>query len=73
VNGNIKAKTAVELCAPARVRGDIETPSFSMEKGVVFQGQSTMPVESASSAASRPVAVVPARNGDGRSVPAPVG
>ena len=43
VNGNIRAKDAVELHAPARVRGDVETPSFSLEKGVVFQGQTSMP------------------------------
>jgi cytoskeletal protein CcmA (bactofilin family) len=53
VNGNIKAKSGVELHAPAKVRGDIETPSFSMEKGVVFQGQSTMPSE-VGAAAARP-------------------
>ncbi len=43
VTGNIRAKNAVELHAPARVKGDVETPSFSLEKGVVFQGQTTMP------------------------------
>jgi cytoskeletal protein CcmA (bactofilin family) len=64
VNGNIKAKTAVELHSTAKVRGDIETPSFSMEKGVVFQGQSTMPVEGASSVV-RTVQTTP-RVGDGR-------
>jgi cytoskeletal protein CcmA (bactofilin family) len=42
VNGNIKAKTAVELHHPARVRGNIETPSLMLEKGVVFQGESHM-------------------------------
>ena len=42
VIGNIKAKVAVELHPPARVRGDIETPSLSIEKGVVFQGHSSM-------------------------------
>jgi cytoskeletal protein CcmA (bactofilin family) len=57
VNGNIKARTAVELHAPAKLRGDVETPSFSMEKGVVFQGQSTMPADRpAGLAASRPAA-----------------
>src|SRR5512133_4369389 len=45
VNGNIRAKNAVELHAPARVTGDVETPSFSLEKGVVFQGQTTMPAD----------------------------
>jgi cytoskeletal protein CcmA (bactofilin family) len=59
VNGNIKAKTAVELHTPGKVRGDIEAPSFSMEKGVVFQGHSSMPGEVAPAAAPRPVVVAP--------------
>lgn len=42
VNGNIRAKASVELHAPARVRGDISTPSLSVEKGVIFQGTSKM-------------------------------
>jgi cytoskeletal protein CcmA (bactofilin family) len=53
VTGNIRATTAVELHAPARVRGDVEAPSFSMEKGVVFQGQSTMPAERTAAPAPR--------------------
>ncbi|HET8539737.1 MAG TPA: polymer-forming cytoskeletal protein [Anaeromyxobacter sp.] len=76
VNGNIKAKTAVELHAPAKVRGDVETPSFSMEKGVVFQGQSTMPVDGAPAAAPRPVVVASRsgeRHGESRGAPATLG
>lgn len=42
INGNVKAKTAVELHHPARMRGNIETPSLMVEKGVVFEGQSKM-------------------------------
>jgi cytoskeletal protein CcmA (bactofilin family) len=42
VNGNIKAKRAVELHAPARVRGNIETPSLYIDKGVTFEGFSKM-------------------------------
>ncbi len=38
VNGSIRAKTAVELHRTARVRGDIETPSLSVESGVFFHG-----------------------------------
>ncbi len=38
VNGNIKAKSAVELHDPAKVRGDIETPSLTVEKGVFLLG-----------------------------------
>ncbi len=42
VNGNIRAKTSVELHHPAKVRGNVETPSLMVEKGVVFEGQSKM-------------------------------
>jgi cytoskeletal protein CcmA (bactofilin family) len=42
VNGSINAKTAIEFRHPAKVRGDIETPSLMIEKGVLFQGQSKM-------------------------------
>src|SRR5437763_16775898 len=42
VNGNIKAKRAVELHAPARVRGNIETPSLYVDKGVIFEGNCRM-------------------------------
>ena len=38
VNGSIRANTGVELHRAARVRGDIETPSLSVESGVFFHG-----------------------------------
>ena len=38
VTGNIRAKRAVELHAPARVKGNIETPSLYIDKGVIFEG-----------------------------------
>ena len=38
VKGRIKATSAVELRPSARVRGDIETPSLSLEKGGFFEG-----------------------------------
>ncbi len=50
VNGNIKAKTAVELHHPAKLRGNVESPSLAIDKGVVFQGESKMtPAEKSSS------------------------
>ena len=54
VNGNIKATSAVELRQPARVRGNIESPSISIEKGVFFQGEMKMdlPARGAASTAS---------------------
>jgi cytoskeletal protein CcmA (bactofilin family) len=42
VTGNIRAKKSVELHAPARVRGNIETPSLFIDKGVTFEGHSKM-------------------------------
>jgi cytoskeletal protein CcmA (bactofilin family) len=52
VTGNIRAKRAVELHAPARVKGNIETPSLYIDKGVIFEGFSKM--EGIGGAADRP-------------------
>ncbi len=38
VNGNIQAKTAVEIRNSGKVRGDLETPALVIEKGALFQG-----------------------------------
>jgi cytoskeletal protein CcmA (bactofilin family) len=38
VNGNIQAKTAVELLRTARVHGDVQTPSVRLEKGAHLNG-----------------------------------
>jgi len=40
--GNVKAKRSVELYAPARVHGDIATAQLYLDKGVTFDGRSTM-------------------------------
>jgi cytoskeletal protein CcmA (bactofilin family) len=42
VEGNIKAKTALELHAPGRVVGNIHSPSLYIDKGVEFQGTCRM-------------------------------
>jgi len=42
VSGNIRAKTAVEFHHPAKYRGNVETPSLMVEKGVIFEGQAKM-------------------------------
>ncbi len=44
IHGDIKAKSAVELHHPARMKGNIETPSLMIEKGVSFEGQCKMDV-----------------------------
>ena len=40
--GNIKAKTRVELRAPAQIEGTVETPALSVEDGVLLNGTVTM-------------------------------
>lgn len=42
ISGNIRAKTSVELHHPAKVHGNVETPSLMIEKGVLFEGQAKM-------------------------------
>src|SRR5512132_309394 len=37
VEGNIRATGTIELHQPARVKGNIETPSLAMDKGVLFE------------------------------------
>ena len=42
VNGSLKAKYRVEIHNPAIFRGDILTPSLSVDEGVIFEGSSKM-------------------------------
>ena len=42
VVGNVRAKRAVEIHAPGRVRGNIMTPSLFIDKGVIFEGNCQM-------------------------------
>jgi cytoskeletal protein CcmA (bactofilin family) len=56
VNGNVKAKTSVELHHPAKMRGNIETTSLAIDKGVVFEGQCKMEgIDKGSSSRPSPV------------------
>ena len=48
VHGNIHAKRSVEIHTPARVRGNISTPSLSIDKGVIFDGNCQMEQNGAS-------------------------
>lgn len=58
INGNVKAKTAVEIHHTGKVRGELETPSLSIEKGALFQGAVQM--EPRTKAASSKVTAVAA-------------
>jgi cytoskeletal protein CcmA (bactofilin family) len=54
--GNVKAKTRVELRAPAHVDGTIEAPALSVEDGVTLNGTITMNLGE-NTPASKPVEV----------------
>src|SRR6478735_12486177 len=38
VEGNIRATQLIELHNPGRVKGNMETPALSIDKGVMFEG-----------------------------------
>ena len=42
VTGDLTAVTEIKLTASAKVNGNIQTPSLTIEKGATFQGQSRM-------------------------------
>lgn len=42
IEGNVFAKSAVEIQAPGVLRGNLSTPSLTIGRGVVFEGTSHM-------------------------------
>src|SRR5687768_7160829 len=42
VEGNIRATNTIELHQPGKIRGNVETPNLSMDKGVIFEGSIKM-------------------------------
>jgi cytoskeletal protein CcmA (bactofilin family) len=55
VTGNIRARNAIELYLPARVAGNLWSPSIFIDKGVKVEGSCTMaPVEPPSGVADAP-------------------
>jgi len=45
LRGNVKAKTRVELHAPAKLFGNMETPILVIQEGVIFDGHCQMTKE----------------------------
>lgn len=43
VHGNIRASSSVKVYSGGEVHGNIETPTISMEEGVIFEGNCTRP------------------------------
>jgi cytoskeletal protein CcmA (bactofilin family) len=42
VEGNVKATQLIELKQPGRVKGNLEAPALSMDRGVIFEGSMKM-------------------------------
>ena len=55
VVGNITASQSVELHSPARVRGNLASPSLLIEKGVTFEGSCSMDARRAAKPEPAPV------------------
>jgi cytoskeletal protein CcmA (bactofilin family) len=54
VTGNIRARSAIELYVPARIVGNLWSPSIFIDRGVKVEGSCTMaPIESADEATAR--------------------
>jgi cytoskeletal protein CcmA (bactofilin family) len=57
VEGNIRATQLIELHNPGRVKGNMETPALSIDKGVMFEGSCKM--ESIGKGAAPPTPLTP--------------
>jgi cytoskeletal protein CcmA (bactofilin family) len=57
VEGNIRATQLIELHNPGRVKGNMETPALSIDKGVMFEGSCKM--ESIGKGAAPPTPLPP--------------
>jgi cytoskeletal protein CcmA (bactofilin family) len=55
VEGNIRATQMIELHQPGRVKGNIEAPTLSMDKGVIFEGSCKMEAIGKGGAAAPPL------------------
>ncbi len=54
VHGNVRAKASIEIHAPAKMIGNIHSPSVFIDRGVEFQGSCRMdPVEETRDAADK--------------------
>lgn len=60
VHGDLTATEKIELYPPAKVYGNIRTPSLMVEEGVIFEGTCRMSsIQSERAALAEPVAVSP--------------
>lgn len=61
MEGNIRATQLVELHQPGRIKGNIETPNLSIDRGVIFEGTCKMENLGKGGAATTPAEAAPAK------------
>jgi cytoskeletal protein CcmA (bactofilin family) len=61
IEGNIKAVQLIELHASGRIKGNVETPAFSIERGGTFEGSSKMENLSKGAAPAAPTPIEAAK------------
>jgi cytoskeletal protein CcmA (bactofilin family) len=64
VIGNIRAKSAVEIHAPGRLKGNVVTPTLQIDRGVIFEGSCQMENIEDKLRVKAPAAPLP-KHGDG--------
>ena len=57
VEGNVTAKEKVELAAPARLIGNVDSPRLVVTEGVVFDGDCSMGVAKQTSGGATPPSI----------------
>ena len=57
VEGNIKASQLIELHQPGRVKGNLDTPALSIDRGVMFEGSCKMETGGKMGAAPPPLSL----------------
>src|SRR5215471_3399210 len=60
VHGNVRAKQSLELHAPAKLVGNIHSPSIFIDRGVEFQGSCRMDALDGAAATRAPAVEAPA-------------
>src|SRR6476659_2299809 len=59
VEGNIRATQLIELHQPGRIKGNLETPTLSMDKGVMFEGSCKMEPAKGGDSTPTPLSAAP--------------
>lgn len=66
IQGNVRAKHAIEIHAPGKLKGNIETPKLTIDPGVIFDGSCKMEGVAAAGRDNRSAPPTPSQVADSR-------